>query len=81
MKIQYHIWDAEDFKKKYTPIYNNMSKHEDYVWQGKDYRMTRLNSISDYGKRSGVAFADLIMIPFKILPPENSEASLTFSAM
>ena len=36
--------------------------------------MTRRNSISDYGKLSGVAFADLIMIPFKILPSENSEA-------
>lgn len=74
MKIQYRIWDTDDFKKKYTPIYNNISKHEDYVWQGKDYRMARLNSISDYGKLSGVAFDDLIMIPFKILPSENSEA-------
>ena len=36
-----------------------MSKHE-------DYRLIRQNPISDYGKRSGGAFVDRIIIPFLI---------------
>ena len=30
MKIQYHLWDKEEFMKKYTTIYNNTSKLEGY---------------------------------------------------
>ena len=45
LKIQSHLWDREDFTKKYTSIYNNMSNHKDYrlritVWPGKDYCLT-----------------------------------------
>ena len=30
MKIQYHLWDKEEFMKKYTTINNNTSKLEGY---------------------------------------------------
>ena len=68
MKIECHL-ETEDFTKKYTFIYN-MLKHKDYslrltVWLGKAFKgFTNLNRISDYGRPSGYAFADWIIIPF-----------------
>ena len=52
MKIQYHIWDTEEFTKKYTLIYINISKLEGYclkfnVWLGKnDVRSIAWNVVS-----------------------------------
>ena len=85
MKKKYPLWDTEDYTKKYTSIYNDVSKHEDYlmritVWLGNGYRLTlkvlkKLNPISDYGRLPGNAFADHIIIPFWTF----SETSPTFS--
>ena len=62
-------WDRR-FLRKYTSIYNNMSKHEDYrlkttVWPDKTFQgYTKLNPICDYGKLSGDAFANRIIMFF-----------------
>ena len=32
-----HLWDTEDFKKKYTSIYNNPSK-QDHLWDRGDFK-------------------------------------------
>ena len=70
MTIQNHLWGTENFAKRYTPIHNDMSKHEDCrlkitVWLGKTFKgFTKLNPKSDYRKLSGDGFADRI-IPLK----------------
>ena len=54
MKIQSHVWDRRFYENThpYTIIYPSMKI------------TTWLNPTSDYGKFSGDAFADRIIMPF-----------------
>ena len=46
MKIQYHLWDMEDFMKKYTSFSSNRLKHGDChlritIWLVKECHKNR----------------------------------------
>ena len=86
MKIQYDPWDR--FYEKIHIHIQLCQSIKTYclkitVWLGKDYRLTgktfqgfeKLTHKRDYGRLSGDAFANGIIIPFKVF----SKTSLIFS--
>ena len=88
-KVQYHLWDQgsviyqlrhpwwdiEDVSKKYTFICNEMKINARGLPFDKEKTSLWLGTTFYYGKLSGDAFADSIIISFNV----SSEASPIFS--